>query len=331
MAYKSKLERFDMERGDVLSVEREMAKGITKLGEQIAGPILFRLYTWFAGEPGDAPPEMADPRDNVFLAMLMEHQRKNAARRADYLAKQQSNANSRWHKEDANQCDGIPPHTTAQSKGKEEVEEESPKGKDFPSSTTSQPPKGGHAGDAPAHAATGDGLNAAPCGTRTATRVAYIDPEWGSQIDARTFDEAELRARPVSFMLAAIGEEGDQRTRNALTKAVEELGPDTFAETCWRFVADMVQAENAYAAAATKARDNFAKKYGDEADAKLRAQIETVAATGSTNRANDWFVIPWQKWRDFQPGRFLMSAIKEAKLAAGIPTKRKPKRKGGDE
>ena len=56
MAYKSKLERFDMERGDVLSVEREMAKGITKLGEQIAGPILFRLYTWFAGEPGDAPP-----------------------------------------------------------------------------------------------------------------------------------------------------------------------------------------------------------------------------------------------------------------------------------
>ena len=82
MAYKSKLERFDMERGDVLSVEREMAKGITKLGEQIAGPILFRLYTWFAGEPGDAPPEMADPRDNVFLAMLMEHQRKNAARRS---------------------------------------------------------------------------------------------------------------------------------------------------------------------------------------------------------------------------------------------------------
>ena len=174
-------------------------------------------------------------------------------------------------------------------------------------------------------------MNAAPCGTRTATRVAYIDPEWGSQIDARTFDEAELRARPVSFMLAAIGEEGDQRTRNALTKAVEELGPDTFAETCWRFVADMVQTENAYAAAATKARDNFAKKHGDEADAKLRAQIETVAATGNTNPANDWFIVPWQKWRDFQPGRFLMSAIKEAKLAAGIPTKRKPKRKGGDE
>lgn len=175
-------------------------------------------------------------------------------------------------------------------------------------------------------------MNAAPCGTRTATRVAYIDPEWGSQIDARTFDEAELRARPVSFMLAAIDEEGDQRTRNALTKAVEELGPDTFAETCWRFVADMVQKENAYAAAATKARDNCAKKYGDEADAKLAEQIEHTRKGGSINPANDWFIVPWQKWRDFQPGRFLMAALNEARLVAGIPTKRKPgKRKGGDE
>ena len=331
MACKSELDRFDMERGDVLSLSREIAKAITGFGAEIGGPILFELVKWFSGDPDDKPPTMADPRDNGFLAMLMEHQKKNATRRADYLAKQRENANKRWQGENAKTSHGIPRHANATSRSIREVEEESPKGKDFPSSTTSQPPNGGQAGDAPAHAATGDGLNAAPCGTRTATRVAYIDPEWGSQIDARTFDEAELRARPVSFMLAAIGEEGDQRTRNALTKAVEELGPDTFAETCWRFVADMVQAENAYAVAATKARDNFAKKYGDEADAKLSAVLKKIATNGSTNRANDWFVIPWQKWRDFQPGRFLMSAIKEAKLAAGIPTKRKPKRKGGDE
>ena len=175
-------------------------------------------------------------------------------------------------------------------------------------------------------------MNAAPCGTRKVTRVAYIDPEWGNQIDARTFDEAELRALPVSFMLAVIGEEGDQRTRNALKKAVEELGLDKFVETCWRFIDGMVQKENAYAAAATKVREKFAKAYGETAAAKLAEKIETIRKRGSSNPANDWFVIPWQKWRDFQPGCFLMSAIKEAKLGAGIPIKRKSgKQKGGDE
>lgn len=335
MAYKSELERFDMERGNVLSVEREMAKGITKLGEEIAGPILFRLYKWFAGEPGDAPPEMDDPRDNVFLAMLMEHQRKNAARRADFLARQRNNALARYHEKEANDCHGLPRHTTALREGKEEVEEESPEGKDFPSSTTSNlpPNKLGHAGDTPARAAAGDGLNAAPRGTaRTATRVAYFDPEWGDTIEAQTFDEAELRARPISFMLSAIGEEGDARTRNALTKALEDLGPEPFAETCWRFITDMVKAENEYAAVATETRAKFAKKYGDEGDAKLSAVLKAIREKGHTNPDNNFFVIPWQTWRDFQPGRYLMAELKQARLAAGIPIKRKPgKRKGGEE
>ena len=331
MAYKSELDRFDMERGDVLSFTREIAKAIAGFGVEIGGPILFELVKWFSGNPDDEPPKMADPRDNGFLAMLMEHQRKNAARRADFLAKQSQNAQKRWN--NAKTSHGIPRHTTAQVQGKEEVEEESPKGKDFPSSTTSNlpPNKLGQAGDAPAPAAGGTCVNAAPCGTRTVTRVAYFDPEWGNAIEGWTFDEAELRARPVSFMLEAIDETGDQRTRNALTKAVEELGPDRFAETCWRFVADMVQAENEYAAVATKARETFAKRYGDEAEAKLSAALKSIRAKGSTNPDNNWFVVPWQKWRDFTPGRFLMAALNEARLAAGIPTKRKPgKRKGGE-
>ena len=204
----------------------------------------------------------------------------------------------------------------------------------FPSSTTSTTPpnKLGHAGDTPARAAAGDGLNAAPRGTaRTATRVAYFDPLSG-QIDAQTFDEAELRARPISFMLSAIGEEGDAQTRNALTKALEDLGLEPFAETCWRFITDMVKAENDCAAVLTKAREHFKGKYGDEADAKLRALLESIIKNGSTNPNNDGLVIPWQKWRDYQPGRYLMAEIKQAKLAAGIPIKRKPgKRKGGEE
>ena len=333
MAYKSELERFDMERGNVLSVEREMVKGITKLGEEIAGPILFRLYTWFAGNPGDATPEMADPRDNVFLAMLIEHQRKNAARRADFLAKQQEKGLASGAARRATKDNHGQPRSTEvnQVQGKEEVEEESPKGKDFPSSTTSD--KSEHADGTPAPAAGGHCVTAAPDGTRTATRVAYVEPLTGEQIIERTFDEAELRARPVSFMLEAIGETGDQRTRNALTKAVEELGRDTYAETCWRFVADMVQAENDCSAVIVRAREVMTKRHGGdtEGEAALVNLLRDIERNGSTKPANDWFVVPWQKWRDFTPGRFLMARLNEARLAAGIPTRRKPgKRKGGE-
>ena len=333
MAYKPKLERFDMERGDVLSLTREACIELRDLGK-FAPKVIMPLIKYVAGNPGDPIPEVEEENEDLKIILsatlhrYIEHQKQNAARRADFLAKQASNANARWKGKDATTCHGIPTHTTAPSISIREVEEESLKEKDFPSSTTSDLPNElGHAGDTPAHAATGDGLNAAPCGTRKITRVAYIDPEWGNQIDARTFDEAELRARPVSFMLAAIGEEDDQRARNALKKAVKELGLDTFAETCWRFVADMVQAENAYAAAAIKARDRLTEKYGDEADAKLSAALKIIATKGSCNPKDDYFVIPWRKWRNFQPGCFLMFAIKEAKLAAGIPTKRK----GGDE
>ena len=339
MAYKSKLERFDMERGDVLVIDRDSAAFIKGCGAEIGGPIAFKLVQWFMGKPGDEPPTMPDPRDNGILAMLMEKQKRRAEKYAEHLRSQQEKGLKSAAVRAANRATesnhGQPQSTKKEREKEMEVERENPVGIDFPLSTTSNlpPNKLGQAGDAPAHAATGDGLNAAPCGTRTVTRVAYMnpDPYGADRPEPRTFDEAELRARPVSFMLAAIGEEGDQRTRNALTKAVKELGPDTFAETCWRFICEMVEAENAYAAVATKARDNFAKNYGDEADAKLSALLKSIATNGSTNPKNDWFVIPWQKWRDFKPGRFLMSAINEAKLAAGISTKRKPKRKGGDE
>ena len=89
---------------------------------------------------------------------------------------------------------------------------------------------------------------------------------------------------------------------------------------------------NDCAAVLNKAREHFKERHGDEADAKLRALLESIIKNGSTNPNNDGLVIPWQKWRDYQPGRYLMAEIKQAELAAGIPIKRKPgKRKGGEE
>ncbi len=338
MAYKSELERFDMERGNVLMIPRETCVELKEMQED-AAKVLVPLVVYVAGNPGDPIPEVeeADPRiKRILTGMLhrmIEHQRQVAAKYADRKAANRENALKRWHG-DGEKCDGMPSHAIATSKGKGKEVEEGKQKEVFPSSTTSNTPpnKLGHAGDTPARAAAGDGLNAAPRGTaRTATRVAYFDPLSG-QIDAQTFDEAELRARPIDFMLSAIGEERDAQTRNALIKALEDLRPEPFAETCWRFIADMVKAENDCAAVLTKARENFKEKYGDKADEKLRRTLEAIIKTGSTNPNNDGFVIPWQKWRDYQPGRYLMAALTQARLAAGIPIKRKPgKRKGGEE
>ena len=341
MAYKAKLDRFDMERGDVLTIPRKDCVELREYTEDDAGKILVALVKYVAGNPGDPMPEIegeSDPRIKRYLSgtlhRLIEQQRERAARYGDYLAQQRKNAQGGQPKP-ATANHGQPRLTTASLiEGKEEVEEESPKGKDFPSSTTSNlpPNKLGHAGDAPAPAAGGTCVNAAPCGTRTVTRVAYTD-YWDSEKPKKVFAETELRARPVSFMLEAIEETGDQLTRNALMKAVEELGPDRFAETCWRFVADMVQKENAFAAAFTRA-DEIAKKNGNKGEEWIKKMDEIAQSdTLPYNQQNKWLIEPWRKWRvlDFNRGRFLMAALKEARLAAGIPTTRKPSKGEGGE
>ncbi len=338
MAYKSELERFDMERGDVLLISREMAQAIAGFGADIGAPIFFALIEWFSGKPGDETPKLKDPRDRGFLAMLMEHQKKYAARRADFLKSQsqkgQASAAARKARQQSTETNHGQPQPAVVAKiNRSEVEEESTKGKYFPSSTTSNPPNQlGQVGGTPTHAAGGPCVTAAPGGTRTATRVAYVEPLSGDKIEERTFAEADLIERPVTFMLDAIGESDELQTRNALKKAVEELGPEAYARTCWRFIADMVQTENAAAAVLAKSRASLAKRYGDDGEARLVKTLRDIVQHGSTNTENDWFVQPWMKWRDFQPGRFLMGALSEAKLAAGIQTKRKPngKRKCGE-
>lgn len=117
MTYQSELDRFDPDRGDVLSISKEDATELANLPGEIALPIIHALLRYFAlGKPGDPMPTMKDPRDNAMLARYIEHQRKNAARRADFLARQRENANNGWAKrkaadkgkKDATGCHGIP-------------------------------------------------------------------------------------------------------------------------------------------------------------------------------------------------------------------------------
>ncbi len=230
MAYKSELDRFDMERGDVLSMSREMAKAIVGFGPKIGSPILYNLLLWFSGNPGDPPPEMDDPRDNGFLAMLMEHQRKNATKRADFLAKQKekglaSAAKAAERRQATNDNHGQPRSTTALSTSidKEQV----PEGEGLVS--LSVPNKLGAA----TPSAGGPDLTAAPGDVATVYRDCEPEP-------THAIRKADLAADPIGVMLDFLNPSADERerTRNALAKSMREATRDTFAAVCWKFLKD---------------------------------------------------------------------------------------------
>ena len=88
MAYKAILDRFDMERGDALTLPLDTATELAELPCEIAAPVIHALLKWFTG--GEVA-TLADPRDNALLRRLVVHQRMNAQRRADYLASRRKN------------------------------------------------------------------------------------------------------------------------------------------------------------------------------------------------------------------------------------------------
>lgn len=88
MAYKPLLDRFDMERGDALTLTTDTATELAELPLEIAGPILHALLKWFSG--GELA-TLPDPRDNAMLKRLAVHQRQNAERRADILNTKRQN------------------------------------------------------------------------------------------------------------------------------------------------------------------------------------------------------------------------------------------------
>ena len=88
MAYKALIDRFDMERGDALTLPLDTATELAALPCEIAAPVIHALLVWFTG--GEVA-TLPDPRDNALLRRLVVHQKQNAERRADYLASRRKN------------------------------------------------------------------------------------------------------------------------------------------------------------------------------------------------------------------------------------------------
>ena len=231
MAYKSQLDRFDMERGDVLSLTRESASMIKAFGAKIGGTIAFALIEWFAGNPGDEPPTLSDPRDNGILALLMEHQRRNAERRADYLERQRKKAldgaEARKDRDKSAKVSQGQPRSAevSQVKDKEEDKDQVSKRE---LDTLSIPNKLGTA----TPSAGGVGVNAAPGEVAT---VYGDEPDGGLNVKV---SHADLESDPVGAMMEFLRPTDGERMKvlNTLKARMKQAGRDTFVAVCWRFL-----------------------------------------------------------------------------------------------
>lgn len=209
MAYQSQLERFDIERGDVLSLSRE---DVVRLAEywDITNPILAALFKWFLGGP-DVP--MSDPRDDMLLRGLKEHQRANAARRYEYLLGQRQRKQGKGKTTDNH---GQPRTTTDASK--EEAKEK-----------ISVSDKSSIRFDTPAAiSASADGAGPLPI------RPPEKDPI--TLYRDKSVTEAEFRENPVEILLAEVEEKNPDMARNTYRKYLKDLGPDVFLIKAWGFL-----------------------------------------------------------------------------------------------
>ncbi len=258
MAYKPLLDRFDMERGDVLSLPRETAVELAALPCGIAAPVIYALLSWFAG--GDVP-TLPDPRDNALLLRLVAHQRQNAERRADYLASRRKNRlggdmsthddishksknkrESKTSKDEVLDCHAAPASSRAACASPPAVSSANAAPADLPAqSERTVLLFSGYlsAGDAPAHAMD------------TTTFKEAIP------MVRHTITEADFKADPVTALLpCADGEESDKATfRNTLI-ARYKANPRQFMLIAWKYLAE---AHNARIALVKAFRDKCDK------------------------------------------------------------------------
>lgn len=222
MSKGTRLEAFDAERGDVVSLAREDVARLYGGGPKIGGRILWEFFGWFLGVEDS---HMKDPRDEMLLAGLKEHQRKNAHRMYERLLAQQEKAIGRWRKEakDALGCVGMPRDAGATGKGSEgRGENPSVSDKD---SLLSPRGESGSTGSASGGAAT---LVPFPS-PKYLREVALVkNGDEGAKFDWDMLED--LKLDPVTAILRYVGEEEKAISRSTLAKYLRELGQGTVVD-----------------------------------------------------------------------------------------------------
>ena len=158
-------------------------------------------------------------------------------------------------------------------------------------------------------------------------RTATIDG-WDGHSD-ETFGEGDLRERPVQFVLDMGIDTDENRARVFYMKALEQLGPVVYAETCWRFIEAYVAAANDYGKTMRDLEANW-----DANEAKYTAQGATWDSIIAKAEEKNWHCIKTEREcyerHSVGGGRILAGMLKEAGLAHGINLGAKRTKKGGE-
>lgn len=301
---------FDRERGDTLTIPRELFVPLAQLPFNYAGPIIHALLRWAAGADEDEV-RMDDPRDQMFLAQLIEHQKTNAG---NYYLRQMeqresaSKAGKASAAKRATERNARQRPSTEVNQDKDKEEDKDPEGEGLYSSSFPGEP------GAATPSAGGPCVNAAP------DEVATVYPY--SDTPPIAIAHTDLQKDPVGTMLDFLRPTEDERarTQNTLAARMREAGRETFDAVCWKF---LKEAETA----TTRQK---------EANAWIRAQM-TKEGIGETETFLDKHPKAKTRWESIRAAADTFDPEDGAaktlfgRLKAYKPTTDRQTKKGGEE
>ena len=260
MAYKSKIERFDILRGDVVSLPKEDVARLYACGVEICGPI---LWTFFGYILGGELPHMNDKRDDAILQGLIAHQRHNAERHYEKMLSAQkggcASAHARWHNDSQARLTAVnqsqPESTTVdkEEEGKRRISR-SVSDKAYPSLRDDAPT---------ASCASLGGLRPSsvqdnePQSAKKEPIPCISKWEDGKPIIDKYLREDDIRPDPIGYLFKRMSEQESEpeKFRGALRKYRDDLGEGFFFDVVWDFVKEQCELENRYRYAKTTTTD----------------------------------------------------------------------------
>lgn len=269
MAYRSKIDRFDMERGDALTLTLETATELAALPCEIAAPIIYALLSWFAG--GDVP-TLPDPRDNALLLRLVVHQKQNAAHRADVLATKRENRMGKGRQETPATESGENARQRPSTGATDKIREDK-SSKDEDLSCHAAPASSRAACASPPAGSSACALPAAPAATKECTAVYcdghfYSEDVWGvfdikatvamngqEPLFTRSVTNTRFAADPVSALMEYPDFEAEEDKAKFRATLIQRFKANAgrFTRIAWEYIADAHRARADFIKAVQKA------------------------------------------------------------------------------
>lgn len=307
-------ETYDRERGNALILHREEVRPFMELPWDIYGPILYALCCWFGGAE-EKEVKMADPRDQMLLRRMIEHQKENAENYYQSKMRERENkskagkASAEVKRERQQTATAVDSRQHVPTKGKEKDKEKDkvPEGEglylsSIPETGTATP--------------CAEGL----CVTAAPGDVATIHP----YADDKPIEVSHvaLQEDPVGVMLDFLNPPADERakTQNALAARMRDATRVTFDAVCWKFLKEAETATTRRKDAEAKIRAQMAKEGIEDRETLLdkypdaKARWDKVCETADT----------------FDPGDGAAKTL-FGRLKAYKPKQEKPDRKGDGE